>query len=273
MRTTIKDVAKKAQVSQATVSLVLNDGPGVSTATREAVRIVMRETNFRPDALARSLSSRRSETIALVMPPNIASLGDPYFTNLMCGVLEGVRNRGYKMLLEIADDRFMQQRLWEELFLCKRIDGLIVATPQLDHDYLSQLTVTDHPVLLINGARPDLPGIDFVGYDDLRCGREATEHLIGLGHRRIGHLCGPDNQASALARREGFVQAMEKAGASYMPGRCHAGGLLARFCPRLDANTAAAARLEASHRPVLRQRHPCSGRDAGRAGCRIERSR
>jgi DNA-binding LacI/PurR family transcriptional regulator len=217
MRTTIKDVAKKAGVSPATVSLVLNNAPGVSEATRAAVSSIVQEVNYRPNARARSLSSRRSETIALVMPPSLESLGDPYFINLMCGVLKGVRDRGYKMLLEIADERFDTQRLWEDLLLSNQIDGLIASTPQLDQDYLKELATAGHPVLLINGERPDLPDLDYIGYDDVLCGVDATEYLIRLGHRRIGHLGGPSNHSSALRRREGYLCAMERAGLPIRP--------------------------------------------------------
>jgi DNA-binding LacI/PurR family transcriptional regulator len=217
MRITIKEVAEQACVSQTTVSLVLNNAPGVSTTTREKVMRVIKETNYKPDALARSFSSRRAEAIALVFPPELDSLNDPYFMDLLRGVLEAVRDRGYKMLLEIADERFMEQRLWEDLFMRKRIDGLVVATPQLNQDYLKELSCQGHLAMLINGARPDLPELDFVGYDDVRCGIDATYYLIGLGHRRIAHLTGPDNQASALARRKGYEQALERARIPFRP--------------------------------------------------------
>lgn len=211
MRVTIKDVAKQARVSPATVSLVLNNAPGVSTDTREKVMRVMSEVNYKPDALARSFSSRRAEAIALVMPPTLESLNDPYFMNLLRGVLEAVRDKGYKMLLELADERFIEQRLWEDLYQRKRIDGLVVATPQLDQDYLKELSDGEHQALLINGARPDIPQLDFVGYDDVRCAIDATYYLIGLGHRRIAHLAGPQNQASAVSRLDGYKQALERA--------------------------------------------------------------
>ena len=211
MRVTIKDVAKHAGVSPASVSLVLNNAPGVSTVTRERVRRVIREINYRPDALARSFSSQRAQAIALVMPPDLLSLNDPFFMDLLRGVLEAVRDHGYKMLLEIADSRFMEQRLGEDLFLCKRIDGLIVATPHLNHQYLTELAANQHLTLLINGARRDLPGLDFAGYDDVRCGWDATYYLIGLGHRRIAFIGGPQTQASALGREKGYRQALERA--------------------------------------------------------------
>src|SRR5690349_14700129 len=108
MRVTIRDVAKQANVSQATVSLVLNGASGVSGATRQRVLGVMQEMGYKPDALARSFSSRRAGAVALVMPPLLDSLDDPYYMHLLRGVLESVRDLGYKMLMEIADERFVE---------------------------------------------------------------------------------------------------------------------------------------------------------------------
>lgn len=211
MRVTIKDVAREAHVSQATVSLVLNDIPGVSLATREHVRQIMRDLDYTPDSLARSFSSRRAKAVALVMPPWRTSFDDPYFTQLLSGALETIRDRGYQMLLEIADERFVEQKLWRNLFSCKRIDGLMIATPNLDQTYLSEIAASQWPVLLINGARPDLPTMDYIGFDDFRAGVDATYYLIGLGHRRVAHLAGPQNQASAVRRLEGYREALHRA--------------------------------------------------------------
>ncbi len=211
MRVTIKDVARHAKVSQTTVSLVLNDAPGVSTATRAHVLAVMKQLDYKPDSLARSFSSRRAAAVALVMPPWREAFDDPYFTRLLQGVLEAVRNNGYKLLLEVADARFVEQKLWHDLFAYKRVDGLIIATPQLDQDYLVDLAAHGHPALLLNGERPDLPNLDFVGYDDFRCGLDATYYLIGLGHRRIAHLAGQQDQASAVNRLLGYREALSRA--------------------------------------------------------------
>ena len=179
MRITIKDVARAANVSQATVSLVLNDAPGVSLTTREHVRSVMSELNYTPDALARSFSSRRAKAVALVLPHWRGVFSDPYFTQLLSGALEAVRDCGYQMLLEIADTRFVEQKLWRQLFACKRVDGLLIATPYLDQSYLSELAESGFPAVLINGARPDLPALDYVGHDDPDAGTPA-----GLDRRR-----------------------------------------------------------------------------------------
>lgn len=208
----MKDVARKAEVSIATVSLVLNDAPGIAQTTREHVRRVIQELKYTPNDQARRLSSGRTGTLALVMPPWQEAFADPYFLELMRGTLEALRDRGYEMLLEISDKRFLEHDLWKRLFASKRIDGLLIATPYLDQDYLRELGGSHHPTILVNGERPDLPELDSVGYDDERCGREATAYLIALGHRRIAHIAGPKNQASALRRFEGYKAALAEAG-------------------------------------------------------------
>jgi LacI family transcriptional regulator len=210
MRVTIKEVAKQAKVSAATVSLVLNNAPGISTTTREHVLQVMKDLNYRPDSLARSFSTRRAQSVGLVMPPWRGSFDDPYFTRLMRGVLESVRDQDYHLVLEVADSRFVEQRLWNDLFITRRVDGFLVAAPTLDQEYLVDLARHDIPALLINGARPDLPALNYVGYDDFRCGIDATYYLIGLGHRRIAHLAGPQNEASAVLRLDGFREALTR---------------------------------------------------------------
>lgn len=208
----MKDVAKKAGVSVPTVSLVLNDAPGIAQATRELVRQVISELNYTPNDQARRLFSGRTGTVALVMPPWRAAFNDPYFVELMRGTLEAVRDRGYELLLEISDQRFRDGLLWKKLYDSKRVDGLLIATPYLDQDYLPQVAAHGVPAILINGDRPDLPDFHFVGFDDLKCGAEATRHLLSLGHRRIAHIAGPANQASSLQRLEGYQLALTEAG-------------------------------------------------------------
>jgi LacI family transcriptional regulator len=130
----------------------------------------------------------------------------------MQGVLEAVRDKGDQLLLEVCDQRFVDHRLWRDLFAGKRVDGLLIATPYLDQGYLQDLHDQRSPVVLINGERPDLPGLDYVGYDDFACGVDATNYLIGLGHRRIAHVAGNMNQQSACRRLEGYRHAMAAAG-------------------------------------------------------------
>lgn len=216
MRTTIKDVARKARVAPSTVSLVLNEAPNVSPETRRQVLSAIQEMNYKPDQGARNFSLRCTKTVGLVLPP-LGALEDPYYLHLLTGVLEQSRDQGYRLLLEMADERYLAERIWEELFQRNQVDALIIATPSLSQSYLAEAADRDYPFLLINGARPDLPSLDYMGYDDVRCGLEATSYLVGLGHRRIGFLGGPEDQASAVDRFTGYCQAMQRARIPFRP--------------------------------------------------------
>ncbi len=213
----MKDVAKQAKVSIATVSLVLNNEPGISSATRILVSKIIKDLHYTPDVQARRFSSGRAGTVGLVMPPWSAAFFDPYFLNLMQGTLEAVRDRGYQLLLEVCDARFLEHRLWHDLFAGKRVDGLLIATPYLDQGYLAELAARGSPTLLINGERADLPTLDYVGYDDTHCGEDATRYLYGLGHRRIAHMAGDLNHASAVNRLEGYKRALADLGLAVRP--------------------------------------------------------
>ncbi|HKL85096.1 MAG TPA: LacI family DNA-binding transcriptional regulator [Treponemataceae bacterium] len=212
MAISIRDIAKKGNVSAATVSLVLNDAPGVSEKTRQRIKDIISELNYVPNARARSFSVGRAGVIALITPPWKAAFSDPYYTEMIRGALEAVRDKDHQLMLEICDSRFNEHRLWKKLFESKKIDGMLIATPYLDQDYVEELHQSGYPTLLINGERPDLPKMHSISYDDYRCGQEATNHLLQLGHIRIAHICGPANQSSALHRKKGYKDALTKAG-------------------------------------------------------------
>lgn len=214
MAVSIRDIAKKANVSAATVSLVLNDCAGVSDATRKRIKELIAESGYVPNARARSFSVGRAGVVALITPPWQAALSDPYYTEMIRGALEAVRERDQQLILEICDRRFTEHKLWKSLFDSKKIDGMLIATPYLDQDYLPELYRLGYPALLINGERPDLPLMPCIGYDDFLCGVEATNLLLQLGHTRIAHISGPANQASAIYRVKGYRRALDNAGVS-----------------------------------------------------------
>lgn len=216
MAISIKDIAKAAKVSTTTVSHVLNDCAGVSEITRQKVKDIIRELNFVPNARARSISVGRAGVIALITPPWKAAFSDPYYTEMIRGALEAVRDKDNQLMLEICDTRFNEHRLWEKLFASKKIDGMLIATPYLDQDYIQELHQSGYPTLLINGERPDLPNIHSIGYDDYRCGLDATNYLLQLGHIRIAHISGPSNQTSALQRKKGYQDALKNASISLL---------------------------------------------------------
>ncbi len=212
MSVSIKDIAKIGNVSTATVSLVLNNVPGVSEKKRAEIKKLIKEHNYIPNSRARSFSVGRAGVIALIMPPWQASFSDPYFTEMLRGALEGVRDKNYQLMIEICDTRFLDHLLWKDLFESKKIDGMLIATPYLDQQYVRELHKAGYPAILLNGERPDLTDMHCVGYDDYHCGLEATNYLLKLGHHKIAHIAGPANQASAINRIEGYKDAIRAAG-------------------------------------------------------------
>lgn len=211
MAVTIKDIAQQAQVSITTVSMVLNNNPTISEATRNKVNQIIKDLNYTPNARARSISSGKASTIALVTPPWQAAFSDPYYTEMIRGSLEAARSKEYQLILEICDDHFLDSKIWNKLYDSKKIDGMLIATPYLDQRYIDDLYQAEKPLLLINGERPDLENIQSIGYDDTQCGLDATNFLLQLGHTKIAHISGPQNQASAINRIAGYKKALENA--------------------------------------------------------------
>ncbi|MFN8634085.1 MAG: LacI family DNA-binding transcriptional regulator [Chloroflexota bacterium] len=209
---TIRDVARRAGVSLSTVSQVLNGRPGyASAATRDRVLEVARELGYRPNALARGLVTSRTGTLGVV----ITDITRAFFTQVVGSVEQVASRQGYSVLLACADGVQLEQTAIET-FLDKRVDGIICmsTTAETTTEHILQVTRMGVPLVIIN--RPlDTPELSQIAWDDVEIGRRATEHLIGLGHRRIAHLAGTQQTASrrsAIDRLTGYKEALTAAG-------------------------------------------------------------
>ncbi|MFD7283092.1 LacI family DNA-binding transcriptional regulator [Streptomyces sp. NPDC059862] len=202
---TIRDVAEHAGVSKSLVSLVLRGSGQVRPEKREAVLRAVRELGYRPNAAARSLSEQRTRTVGVLLN----DLRNPWFVDLLDGLNSLLHDNGLHMLL--ADAR-LNRRTGHDLigpFLDLRVDGLIVVGTLPDPAALG--TVADRIPLVVAGAREPVPtGVDVVAGDDERGTRLVTEHLIGLGHRRIAHIAGYG--AVGELRRRSFEATMREHG-------------------------------------------------------------
>lgn len=202
---TIRDVAARAGVSKSLVSLVLRGSASVRPEKRRAVLAAIDELGYRPNAAARSLSERRTRTVGVLLN----DLRNPWFVELLDGLGARLHDSGLHVLL--ADGR-LNRRLGEDLtrtFTDLRVDGVIaVGTLQ---DPAALRTAAERVPTVVAGARePELPGVDVIAGDDEHGARLATEHLIGLGHRRIAHIAG--RGAVGELRRRGFEAAMRAHG-------------------------------------------------------------
>ncbi len=203
-RTTIQDIADEAQVSISTVSRVLNGNVVVREDKRSAVLDAVKRLKYRPNIFAQGLASGQSMTIG-VLTQQISS---PVYDSILHGVLAGLRGTGYSPL--IADGHWQldkEQRAIETL-LRRRVDGLVVLGPTSDADYLQALS--ERVPLVVIGR--DIPPISCIGIDDFSGGYTATRHLIELGHRQIAHVTGIMTHEDAVARCEGYKQALRDAG-------------------------------------------------------------
>ncbi|MFJ3806582.1 LacI family DNA-binding transcriptional regulator [Streptomyces sp. NPDC090073] len=203
---TIRDVAERAGVSKSLVSLVLRGSGPVSDGRRDAVLRAVDELGYRPNAAARSLSEQRTRTVGVLLD----DLRNPWFVELLDGLNSLLHAAGLHMLL--ADAR-LNRRLGHDLaepFLDLGVDGLVVVGTVPDAGALGTLA-RRLPVVVAGAREHPAPGVDVVAGDDERGARLATEHLLGLGHRRIAHLAG--HGAVGALRRRGFEAAMRAHGA------------------------------------------------------------
>lgn len=212
MGATIRDVAKAAGVSVATVSYVLNNGPrAVRETTRAQVLEAVERLGYHPNALARGLAGHRVNTIGILfgrIEPEIVT--NPYVTAVLQGVFAQSAELGYNVTL------FTQR--WESAGISSlslkdgRCDGLLLVAPTRDTDVIPGVAALGMPAIAVSAAVEPGYGLPYVDVDNRRGAQLAVEHLLSLGHRRIAHLAGDYSQPSAEERQQGFSTAMMEAG-------------------------------------------------------------
>jgi len=198
---TIYDVAARAGVSKSLVSLVLQRSPRVSEQRRAAVLAAIQELDYRPSTAAVSLAGTRSRTIGVVLD----DFRNQWFVDLLTGLRESLQDQGHRL---VVADRFLNTGLDVspvEGFLSMRVEGLVIAG-EPDPD----LVVPTSTPVVVAGGRAALPRADTVANDDLAGGRMAAEHLIELGHVRLGFVGG--QSAASDARLEGWRAGIDAAG-------------------------------------------------------------
>lgn len=195
---TIKDVAREAGVSVATVSRALNGAENVLPHTRQRILDVARELRYAPSGAARSLITRRTDTVGALLP----DLHGEFFSELIRGIDQAARARGLHLLLSSSHDD-VHEAAAALRAMNGRVDGLIVMSPHADDDFLSQNLPPTLPAVLLNsgvqGARQPVFAVDNFGG-----ARAMTEHLVGSGRRRIAFLGGPAGNFEAQERRRGY---------------------------------------------------------------------
>jgi LacI family transcriptional regulator len=205
----MKDIAKDLGISQATVSKVLRDHPDIGEATRQRVLERVKELDYQPNTLARSLVTGRSYLIGLVAP----SLIHPFFVEVALALSASIRDRGYSLIVSSSEEDEELEKEEISRLLGRRLDALVIASTSSSFEQFERMDSKGQPYVLIDR---DLPGLaaNFVGTNDEKAGWLATRHLIDMGCRRIAHIRGHEN-STGVGRLEGYRQALRQAGIPY----------------------------------------------------------
>ena len=207
-RATIRDIARFAGVSVATVSRVINDRPDVSDETRAAVTRVVRAHNFSTNRSARALSVGRTGLVGLTIP---FVLGD-YFTSILSGATEALHEVDLRAVLCPTLHLHDREVTLMERLMRGTTDGAILVLPSESHDELHELATKGFPFVIVDSRQPLADDLPAVYAAHLAGARAATDHLLGLGHRRIAIITGPSGWFATEERVNGYQAALINAG-------------------------------------------------------------
>jgi len=238
MPVTMQDIAKSLNVSVVTVSKVLRNKGKISAATRKRVLRRAKELNYQTNWIARSLVTRRTYTIGVLLP----DFTHPFFAEIAKAIADTVRPHGYHVIISYFEEDPELERNEVNSLIARQVDGLIVASAHSCPELFHEIQKREVPLVLIDRPIARLR-VSYVGSDNEAIGNLATKHLIGRGCRRIAHLRGPE-LGIADARLAGYRQALKKHGMA-VSGRYIVG---ARY---LDSSGYSAMRelLQVSPRP------------------------
>jgi LacI family transcriptional regulator len=213
MAVKMSDIAGDLNVSVVTVSKVLRNKGRISEKTKQRVIQRCRELNYQPNLIARSLATRRTFTIGLLLP----DFTHPFFAQIAKSVAQTARARGYHAFISYFDEDPEIEVSEAQAMLARRVDGLILASAQCDgqSEFFKDILSRETPLVLIDRPVAKVKA-SFVGVDHVGIGRMATEHLIAQGCRHIAHLRGPE-VGIAKDRLNGYCLALEGSGLVVLP--------------------------------------------------------
>ena len=208
----IKDIARLADVSHSTVSRALCNSPLLNRRTVERIQRIARESGYRASAIARGLVTQKTKTIGVV----VTSIADPFVSEVVSGIEQAANDHGYAVFLanSYADpDREVKV---VHSFAERRVEGIVVTASRVGTTYLQILSELQVPIVLINNQRRG-QFVHSVMIENVEASRQATHHLISLGHARIAYLGDRCGYQSDTERLTGYRRALEQAALPFLP--------------------------------------------------------
>ncbi|MDW7668997.1 MAG: LacI family DNA-binding transcriptional regulator [Bacillota bacterium] len=204
MTVTIRDVSKKSGYSVATVSRVINDSDLVTEETKKKVGQVIEELGFVPNNTARGLSTRKSFAIGMIVP----NISNPFFGELIKGAEEAAGEKGFNII--ILNSSYNNEKTIKDIMILKsrNVDGIIMSSADFDESIYNTLVENNIPFVL-TGPVSSNHEINYVSIDNLEGAKKATEHLVKLGHKRIGYMAGDYASYLNKLRLQGYSETLK----------------------------------------------------------------
>ena len=219
---TIKDIAKKAGVSASVVSRALNNKYGVNEKTRAKIIQIARELQYYPNALARSLVTRKTETIGVV----IADISEPFYSRIIKGMYTVADRAGYTLLFSNSYESLEKTNILHKMVDSERVDGLVIVGSNIrETEFVLNLLQEKIPFVLIERKLDD-PKVNCIWVENEEGARLATDYLIQKGHTRIAHITGTHGIQVTIDRLAGYKQALASARLPFNPAYIRAGDFL-----------------------------------------------
>lgn len=207
MTVTIKDIARRLNISHTTVSRALRDSPLIAEETAEKIRKTAFEMGYFPSAAARSLKTKRSQALGVV----VTSIDDPFFGEILQGIEDVAQENGYSLFIAAGQHDPQREQGIVQAMVEHRVDGLIICSTPFSAKQGRRLLEYGVPIAVINNQAVD-DSIYSIYHDDVNGTRQITRHLLELGHRRIAYLGNALSGRTTLDRLTGFQAEMKAAG-------------------------------------------------------------
>ncbi|HZU86488.1 MAG TPA: LacI family DNA-binding transcriptional regulator [Anaerolineaceae bacterium] len=212
---TLEDIAKKAGVSRATVSRVVNHRTNVNEDVRERVLEIIRQTGYYPHAAAQTLASQRSSTLGLILPHSVSLLfTDPYYSHFTKGVSQACNQHDYTLALFLVQNKEDELKIFPRLARPGMLDGVILQSGHHgDQSLIGRMVDANMPVVMI--GRPFLaPNVSYIDVDNVNAAYSAVAHLMRQNRQRIATITGPLASTAGVDRLAGYRKAFEDRGQS-----------------------------------------------------------